>query len=181
MFNSAMKFKSFFLLLAVASVFAGCMDTTGVQTTPEMLLGNVYVNPQFVGDSLIGAKDTLEDHYNMEDGFVYLDTLQLGDTVMFSALFSANMNNLVSVSAKYDTLKVNMWFDIDPEEESVKKALKEGSDPTKCLLLFNPMYNYASFPVYIAPMETGGHPIKLTVNSDSKFPSSSIAFVIPVK
>ena len=125
MFNSEMKFKSFFLLLAVASVFAGCMDTTGVQTTPEMLLGNVYVNPQFVGDSLIGAKDTLEDHYNMEDGFVYLDTLQLGDTVMFSALFSANMNNLVSVSAKYDTLKVNMWFDIDPEEESVKKALKE--------------------------------------------------------
>lgn len=176
-----MKFKSIFSLLALAVVITSCIDTTGVQTTPEMLLGNVYVNPQFVGDSLISAKDTLEDHYNTEDGLIYLDTLQLGDTVMFPALFSSNMNNLVSVSAKYDTLKMNMWFDINPEEEAVKKALKEGSDPAKCILLFNPMYNYVTFPVYMVPMETGAHPIKLTVTSDSQFPSYSVAFVLPVK
>lgn len=176
-----MKFKSIFSLLALAVVITSCIDTTGVQTTPEMLLGNVYVNPQFEGDSLIGAKDTLYDHYNELDGLIYLDSMKLGDTIMFPALFSANMNNLVSISAKYDTLKMNMWFDINPEEEAVKKALKEGSDPAKCILLFNPMYNYVTFPVYMVPMETGAHPIQLTVNSDSKFSSSSVAFVIPVK
>ena len=176
-----MKFKSIFSLLVLAVVITSCIDTTGVQTTPEMLLGNVYVNPQFEGDSLIGAKDTLYDHYNELDGLIYLDSMKLGDTIMFPALFSANMNNLVSVSAKYDTLKMNMWFDINPEEEAFKKALKEGSDPAKCILLFNPMYNYVTFPVYMVPMETGAHPIQLTVNSDSKFSSYSVAFVIPVK
>lgn len=176
-----MKFKSIFSLLALAVVITSCIDTTGVQTTPEMLLGNVYVNPQFVGDSLISAKDTLEDHYNTEDGLIYLDTLQLGDTVMFPALFSSNMNNLVSVQAKFDTLKVNMWFDIDPEEEAVKKALTAESNHMKGILYFNPMYNYVTFPIYIVPMETGGHPIKLTITSDSQFPSYSVAFVLPVK
>lgn len=177
-----MKFKTLFPLFALALVVTSCVDTTGgVQTSPEMLLGNLYVNPQFVGDSLIGAKDTLEDHYNALDGFIYVDTMQLGDTVMFPALFSSNMNNLVSVSAKYDTLKVNMWFDVNLEDETVKKALKADSDPEKCMLLFNPMYNMVTFPIYIVPMETGGHPIKLTVNSDSKYPSYSVAFVVPVK
>ena len=176
-----MKFKSIFSLLALAVVITSCIDTTGVQTTPEMLLGNVYINPQFEGDSLIGAKDTLYDHYNELDGLIYLDSLKLGDTIMFPALFSANMNNLVSVSAKYDTLKMNMWFDVNLEDETVKKALKADSDPEKCMLLFNPMYNMVTFPIYIVPMETGGHPIKLTVNSDSKYPSYSVAFVVPVK
>lgn len=176
-----MKFKSIFSLLALAVVITSCIDTTGVQTTPEMLLGNVYVNPQFEGDSLIGAKDTLYDHYNELDGLIYLDSMKLGDTIMFPALFSANMNNLVSVSAKYDTLKMNMWFDIDPEEEAVKKALTAESNHMKGILYFNPMYNYVTFPVYIVPMETGGHPIKLTVTSDSQFPSYSVAFVLPVK
>ena len=176
-----MKIKSFLLLLALSLAMVACIDNTGTHTTPQMMLGNLYVNPQFVGDSLISAKDTLEDHYNTEDGLIYLDTLQLGDTVMFPALFSSNMNNLVSVQAKFDTLKVNMWFDIDPEEEAVKKALTAESNHMKGILYFNPMYNYVTFPVYIVPMETGGHPIKLTVTSDSQFPSYSVAFVLPVK
>ena len=175
------KIKSFFFLLVLACTMTSCFNNTGSQTTPQMHFGYLYVNPQFEGDSLIGAKDTLYDHYNELDGLIYLDSMKLGDTIMFPALFSANMNNLVSVSAKYDTLKMNMWFDINPEEEAVKKALKEGSDPAKCILLFNPMYNYVTFPVYMVPMETGAHPIQLIVNSDSKFSSSSVAFVIPVK
>ena len=76
---------------------------------------------------------------------------------------------------------LNKKFDIDPEEEAVKKALTAESNHMKGILYFNPMYNYVTFPIYIVPMETGGHPIKLTVTSDSQFPSYSVAFVLPVK
>ena len=117
----------------------------------------------------------------MDLGMEYVDSMQLGDTVMFTALFSSDMNNLVSVSATYDTTKVSLWYQIDMEDESQKNALTSGSKPEKGLILFNPMYNLVAFPVYIAPMETGQHIIKIAVTSDSQYPTSSAVFTLPVR
>ena len=94
-----MKIKSLFSLLLLACVMTSCLDNVESHTTPEMVFGHLYVNPQIVNDTLVGAKDTLGEHYNMELGMTYLDTLQLGDTLMFPALFSSNMNYLVSINA----------------------------------------------------------------------------------
>ena len=176
-----MKIKSFLLLLAVSLAMVACIDNTGTHTTPQMMLGNLYVNPQFEGDSLIGAKDTLGDYYDTTLDLIYLDTLQLGDTVMFPALFSSDMNNLVSVYSTYDTTRVNMWFQIDMENDAVRKALTADSKPEKSKLFFNPMYNIVTFPIYIVPQEAGSYPIVLTVVSDSNFPTYSVAFTLPVK
>jgi hypothetical protein len=168
----------FVLLVCVAT---SCIETKPAQTTPQMAFGNLYVNPQFIGDSLIGAKDTLFSHYNEELGILYLDTLTLHDTIVFPSYFSSNMNNLVSIKATYDTINVDMWFDIDPNNADVKKALAAGSDHTKGLLLFNPMYSMVSFPIYIVPQNAGAYPIKIEVTSDSEFPTNSIQFTVPVK
>lgn len=176
-----MKIKSLFSLLLLACVMTSCLDNVESHTTPEMVFGHLYVNPQIVNDTLVGAKDTLGEHYNMELGMTYLDTLQLGDTLMFPALFSSNMNNLVSINATYDTLRVNLWFQIDLEDESVMKALATGSKPERGVLLFNPMFNLVSFPVYIVPQEAGSYPIKLSVTSDSKYPTRHAIFTLPVK
>ena len=176
-----MKVKSFFLLLVVLCAMSSCFNYLGTHTTPQMLFGHLYVNPRFVGDSLVSAKDTLYSHFDMDLGMEYVDSMQLGDTVMFTALFSSDMNNLVSVSATYDTTKVSLWYQIDMEDESQKNALTSGSKPEKGLILFNPMYNLVAFPVCIAPLKTGQHIIKIAVTSDSQYPTSSAVFTLPVR
>ena len=176
-----MKIKSFLLLTVLVCAMTSCFNQTGSHTTPQMMFGNLYVNPQFVGDSLIGAKDTLGTHYNVELGMEYLDTIQLGDTIVFPALFTSDMNNLVGVSATYDTTRVRLWFEIDADDQSIAKALAAGSQPEKGLLLFNPMYNMVSFPIYMVPQSAGAHPIKITVTSDSKYPTNSAIFTMLVK
>ena len=175
------KLQFFLLFVLLTCIATSCINTPPAQTTPQMVFGNLYVNPQFIGDSLIGAKDTLYDHYNEELGILYLDTLTLKDTIMFPAYFTSDMNNLVSIKATYDTINVNMWFDIDPNNADVKKALAAGSDHTKGLLLFNPMYSMVTFPIYIVPQNTGSYPIKIEVTSDSEYPTNSIQFTVPVK
>lgn len=173
--------KSLFILLALTCIATSCINNAESHTTPQMMFGNLYVNPQFVGDSLIGAKDTLDDHYDVKLEKVYVDTLQLGDTVMFPALFTSNTNNLVSVVATYDTVNINLWFDIDPQSAEMNKALTSASNPQEGRLYFNPMYYITTFPIYIVPQAAGSYPIKLTVTSDSDYPTYSVEFTLPVK
>ena len=177
-----MKVKSFIILALLACVMTSCFDETGTQTTPEIMFGYLYVNPQLQGDSLvISAKDTLYDYYDTELAMTYVDTMQLGDTVMFPALFSSYMNNLVNIQATFDTTRVEMWFGINTKDENIKKALTAESQPEKGVLYFNPMYNMVSFPIYIVPQEVGSHIIKISVTSDSQYPTNSSVFTLPVK
>ena len=165
-------------MLVLACLMTSCFNETGSQSTPMMRFSKVYVNPQIVGDSLIGAQDTLGSYYSEEFNMEYVDTLQLGDTAMFYAMFEAFMNNLVSINATYDSVRVKMWYDID---ESMKKMLASGSQPEKGVLFFNPMNHVVVFPIYILPLEAGAHTIKMTVISDSQYPKREAIFTMPVK
>lgn len=177
-----MKFKSLFSVLLLACVMTSCLDNVESHSTPEMGFGLLYVNPIFVNDTLVGAKDTLGEHYNLELGMSYLDTLQLGDTLMFPAAFASRMNYLVSINATYDTTRVNLWFDVNMDDEYAKKVLLPSSTPEKGILLFNPMcLQYVQFPVYITPVEAGSYPIKISVISDSKYSTRHAIFTLPVK
>lgn len=168
-------------MVILACLMTSCFPDTPSQTTPQISLISPLVNPQFVGDTIVGAKDTLYGHYDEELGISYLDTMSLGDTLLIHSYYTSNMNNLVSITSTYDTLALDLWFGLDPEKESVKKALAAGSDPQKGILYFNPMYSLVSFPIYIVPQKTGSFPIKLTVTSDSKFPTNFVLFTLPVK
>lgn len=168
-------------LVVVALSLNSCFNNLESHTTPQIMFGHVYVNPQFSNDTLISAKDTLLDKYNYELGLSYLDTMQLGDTVMFNSLFSSDMNNLVNITASFDTVNVQLWFGLDVNDEKIKNALASGSRPEKGVLNFNPMYNMVTFPIYIVPQKTGVHAIKITVTSDSKYPTNSAPFMLPVK
>lgn len=167
-------------LVVVALSMNSCFNNLESHTTPQIMFGHVYVNPQFSNDTLISAKDTLLDN-NDELGLLYLDTMQLGDTVMFNSLFSSGMNNLVNITASFDTVNVQLWFGLDVNDEKIKNALASGSRPEKGVLNFNPMYQIVTFPIYIVPQKTGVHAIKITVTSDSKYPTYSAPFMLPVK
>lgn len=173
--------KSLFLLIILALTMNSCFNGTGVDTTPQMQFGYLLVNPQIVDNQIVSVKDTLLGHNDSEFETLRVDTMQLGDTVMFMALFDSFMNNLVSVNATVDTTRVNLWFELNTKDEKISKLLASGSDPAKGMLYFNPMYYQVSFPVFIVPLEAGAHPIKLTVVSDSEYSTNSTIFTLPVK
>lgn len=170
-----------FSLLFVAFSMNSCFDNLESHSTPLMMFGNVFVNPVFQNDTLISAKDTLSETFDESLGISYLDTMQLGDTVMFMALFTSDQNNLVQISTAIDTTRNRIWFGVDMENEHTKKALAEGSKPEKGYLLFNPMYNTVTFPIYISPMEVGSHVVQIAVMSDSKYSTNGATIVLPVK
>lgn len=174
--------KSFLFILALACTMTSCFDNTGYQSSPYMEFGYAYVNPQFVGDTtFIGGEDTLFSHYNEALEQWCLDTLHLGDTMMFPAYFTSFTNNLVSVVASFDTTRVNLWFDLKSNDQLVINSIAAGSQVEKGILIFSPMYNEATFPIYVVPQEAGTYPIKITVTSDSQFPNNASLFTLPVK
>ena len=164
------------MLAVVAFALSSCFNNTGLQSTPKLLVYNGYVNPQVVGDSLIGADDTLRYYFNEELGMQYTDTVHLGDTIVFPSKYDSYMNNLVSIRATVDTVRVHLWFDIDMNDN----ALMTDSKPEKGVIFFKPMHNFAVFPIYVVPQEVGAHAIKITVTSDSQFPESNVIFTMPV-
>ena len=168
------------MLAVIACALSSCFNNTGSQSTPILRVYNGYVNPQFVGDTLIGAEDTLRYRINSELGMQYTDTVHLGDTIMFPSEFYSNMNNLVSIRATVDTVRVDLWFDIDMNDKSSQSALMTDSKPEKGVVFFKPMHNIAVFPIYVVPQEVGAHSIKITVTSDSQFPESNVIFTMPV-
>lgn len=175
-----MKIKSILMLAVVACALSSCFNESGSQSTPILRVYNGFVNPQFVGDSLIGADDTLRYRINSELGMQYTDTVHLGDTIMFPSEFYSNMNNLVSIRATVDTVRVHLWFNIDMNDKSSQNALMTDSKPEKGVVFFKPMHNIAVFPIYVVPQEVGAHTIKITVTSDSQFPESNAIFTMPV-
>lgn len=166
------------LLVVLVLSITSCLDNTNPQFSPEIYTSYFYVNPVFVGDSLVSAKDTLDLRYYSEDGSYEMDTIYVGDTVMFASAFSSVANNLVAVKLDWDSTRMHLWF---PLTEDVVKVLTNQSDTLAGRLYFKPGYNRVSFPVYFSPLDRGGMNLKLTVESDSEFSSSSVLFYVPVK
>ena len=136
------------------------------------------MNPQFKNDTLVSFKDTLDLFYDNEEDAYVLDSVFLGDTIMFVGIFDAVVNNLVAVEMKWDTTEMDLWYlttaDID---KALLKTDTVGN--LTCTMRFNPGYNRVTFPIYFTPKERGGMKLKLSVESDSDFPMHSVLIYIP--
>ena len=172
--------KSFLFLsiVALATLMSSCLTTTEPQYSPEIYASNFYVNPVFVNDTIVSAKDTLDLFYDSADGSYEVDTVYVGDTVMFASTYYTLNSNLVAVKLEWDSLRMNLWCNLS---EDITKALTSESNVERGNLYFYSGYNRVSFPVRFSPIVKGGMTLKLTVESDSEFPTSSVLFYIPVK
>mgnify|MGYP003520879274 FL=1 len=172
------KFYILLVLVVVAGAMTSCLDYKEPQYSPQIYRSNFYVNPQFQGDTVVGAKDTLDLIYDADDDSYELDTVYLGDTVMFASTFYTVTNNLVAVEMKWDTTEMDLWYlttaDID---KALLKTDTVGN--LTCTMRFNPGYNRVTFPIYFTPKERGGMKLKLSVESDSDFPIHSVLLYIP--
>ena len=166
------------VLVVVAGAMTSCLEYKEPQYSPQIYRSEFYVNPQFQGDTVVGAKDTLDLIYDADDDSYELDTVYLGDTVMFASTFYTVTNNLVAVEMKWDTTEMDLWYlttaDID---KALLKTDTVGN--LTCTMRFNPGYNRVTFPIYFTPKERGGMKLKLSVESDSDFPMHSVLIYIP--
>ena len=172
------KLFLFLSFVALTTLMSSCLNSTEPQYSPEIYASNFYVNPVFVGDSITGAKDTLDLFYDSEDGSYELDTIYVGDTVMFAAKFYTYTSDLVSVKVDWEKNHMDLWYFLT---DSTKNVLTADSDTTAGKLVFDLGYNAVSFPVYFTPLVKGGATLKLTVTSTSDYPTSSVKFYIPAQ
>ena len=172
------KFFLFFSFVALTTSMSSCLSTTEPQYSPEIYSSLFYVNPIFKGDFIVSAKDTLGWFYDSLDGSYELDTMYVGDTVLFASTFYTLNSNLVAVKLDWDTLRMNLWYSLT---EDIEKVLTGETNIEAGRLYFDPGYNRVSFPVRFSPIVKGGMTLKLTVESDSEFSTSSVLFYLPVK
>ncbi len=172
------KFYIFLVLAVVAGAMTSCLEYQEPQYSPQIYSSSFYVNPQFLGDSLIGAEDTLNLIYDSDDDLYEMDTVYLGDTVVFATTFYTVTNNLVSVEMKWDTTDMKLWCLI---EDEITKVLHKTDSIGEylCGMHFNPGYNRVTYPIYFTPKKRGGMELKLSVESDSSFPTTSVSIYIP--
>lgn len=172
------KFYILLVLVVVAGAMTSCLEYKEPQYSPQIYRSAFYVNPQFQGDTVVGAKDTLDLIYDADDDSYELDTVYLGDTVMFASTFYTVTNNLVAVEMKWDTTEMELWYLTTAD---INKALLKTDTVGNltCTMRFNPGYNRVTFPIYFTPKERGGMKLKLSVESDSDFPIHSVLLYIP--
>lgn len=163
-------------VLVVALAMTSCLDNVHSDYTPEIMCSYLYVNPILNSDTIVGAKDTLRLTYDVKDNSFVTDTLALGDTLMFSAAYYTRSNNLIAVKIAWDSTETALWYPLTKIEE----ALTDRSDVAAGQLYFNPGCNLVAFPIYVSPKQVGKTAFSLTVESDSKFPTASLKFVLPV-
>ena len=172
--------RKLFLLLTVVVAMTSCLESTEPQFSPYISGSFFYVNPVFEGDSMVSAQDTITDLFYDADDETYdlLDTIYIGDTVMFAAKFYTYNSDLVSVKINWNKNHMDVWYFLT---DSTQNALTSDSDTTNGKLVFDPGYNAVSFPLYFTPLVKGGLNLKLTVTRTSYYPTTSAEFYIPVQ
>lgn len=174
--------KPFTILLTLAAIaftISSCDWLNGESDhSPEIYTSFFYVNPVFEGDSIIGAKDTLNIASTDIEGSYRMDSLALGDTVNFAAVFYSFEQDLVSVKIEWDSTRMDFSMNLF---DDINKHITAQSNIKGGILYFNPGYNRVSFPCSFTAKEYGVLPLKLTVASTSEFSPTSVLLTIPIK
>ncbi len=170
--------KLFIVLLLgiVSGILTGCFDHIQSSYTPEIHLYSPLLNPYYEGDTL-RASDTLKFSYNESLRMYLTDTIATTDTLLVGTIFYAVGNVLTGVRVEWDSTSLDTWLEV---ESAIRNALSDTTTIGSGYLPFNPGYNLVSFPIYLTPLKSGLHTIKMTVESDSKYSPVSLSFGVPV-
>ena len=170
----------FVILLLICSAFSACDLTSTSNNTPQIL---------FVTQPLLNSKDTLSATYTDEAGVWKLDTISVGDTVMFRILLNGFSNNLTSYYiTRSDTVSSKL---ILPGKNSLDSVFNSSSSKYATgKFIFKSSILNLYFPFkYIATKETTDARISFSLSSDASFDggtfigSNSVNFVLktPIK
>ena len=166
-------------LFGIGTLINGCnFLNVDSDHAPEIQPSYFYVNPIFNGDTLVSAEDTLQLINTDAEGYDHLDSITLGDTVVFAAAYYSHEKDLVSVTVEWDSTRMDLKLDIN---EEISQQLCNPSNIEAGKLYFNPGFHLVSFPCKFTAKKEGILPIKLTIASTSEYSPVSIGFKIPAK
>jgi len=171
-----MKTFHWLLPLLAAVLCISCKETKA-EFTPYIQVSHFYLNPEYSGDSIIGAQDTLWITTS-SDGTYVLDSIEMGDVVVYQAFFGSYANDLVAARVNFDTTQLDMYAKLNQEIQAI---LLPKSNISTIQLYLNPGFNGLCFPIVYTPLKSGVFDFSMTVESDSQFSPRSVNFRQPVR
>lgn len=164
--------KKYSLLFFIISLILVSCNPDEPQFTPQMYFSPFEV---YHADSL-HTKDTLKLRM-IDDKYVF-DTISVGDTVRYSLICDAVVNQLTSFEAQPDENIVELSLTLTDEQLSV---IESSSEVDKCKLKFKAGYSGFGFPMQYIATKSGSVIITLTLSSTSKFSPSVVSFRQPIE
>ncbi len=158
--------KQFVLSLFAVLLFTSCLDKTQSHYTPTITTSFFIRN----------NTDTLSVK-SSDDGYV-LDSIVVGDTISFSAVYDALGNNLLSAHASWDTAYVHLYI---KDLSNVRGIMTSSSDSAACYIALPVGYQAVSIPYAFVVKKSGKPKLTFTAESDSKFSPYEITLVTPIK
>ena len=172
-------FNIYVSLIVLASIMSSCdWLKSKSDHNPDIYASYFYVNPVFEGDSIISAKDTLHLFHTEQENTYRLDSLAIGDTVLFAATYYTYEQDLISVIIDWDSTLMDLNVDVNAE---IAQLLTSKSNVAGGQLYFNPGFNSVTFPCNFSAKAQGLLPLTLMVASTSQFSPTKVYFTIPVK
>lgn len=151
-----MKRIYIFILMTLAIGVSSC----------HFLDGSSNYTPKVTAYNFQNTKgDTLYVHYNSKLETYSLDTMSVGDTVLFSVLYHSYENNLVSMGIDYDKNALDLKAFIG---DTLASVLKPSSDTTLVRLDMQTGYNTVGMPVRMIPLKEGASKLTFSVTSDAE-------------
>lgn len=145
-------------ILFLSLLLCSCFKNSGSDYTAR-----IYISDFVLQDSL--RTDTFSLHWNAE-GFRQVDTLTVGDTLLFAVEFDAIGDNLLSAKLSWDTSSLALYT---LAYSSVSEVLLETSDSAACKFDLPTGYNIMALPFYCSPKREGAVSVGFHVETDSKF------------
>lgn len=152
--------KVFFPLLFLVSLLVVSCDFSGESNyTPGIFL---------LQRPLTNNNDSLDIEVTGEQGLLLMDTIQVGDTVLFAVRFEAYANRLTALSLKHTP--ANAAKILLPPVERLDSTFNSNSDYDKGEFYLDPLYStlFVVFS-YVALEPTTDARLEMTVMSDAKF------------
>lgn len=157
-----MKTRLLILIGFIVTIFSACNLNSSSNYTPEIYVYTSHVN----------KTDTLNIYLTDEGGVFRLDTINVGDTVVFRMFFNGLTNNLTSFYlTQSDTTVAKILLPAVVSMDSIFSKPLSGYNTGK--FIFLPDKKQVYFPVrYIAMKPTTSATLSFSLVSDAVFENS---------
>jgi hypothetical protein len=154
---SYMKTKYFALLGLFVIFLTACDMSNSSNYTPQISILTSHIN----------KTDTLNLYYTDQGGILRLDTINVGDTIVFRMDLNGITNNLTAFNfTTTDTTTAKVIFPVKLSMDSL--FVKEQSDYVNGKFVFQPKKVRVYFPVrYVAKKATITSTIQISLSSDA--------------
>ena len=152
-----------FILMSCSVLLTSCLDSYS-DFIPRITISHFVRLTPSETDSVF-TKDTLGVHYNSDGEYYYLDSVNVGDSILVSVMYQSFANFLVTSFVDWDSTKVSITGHL---ANGFDEALLPSSDIETLHFEYKTGYNGAFIPLSIIPLRSSDIQLTFSVSSDAK-------------